>query len=1047
MTRTDCLQFKPAQRVGAIPWREASTRNIIFILLLVIGLTAAAGAQTPIPASSQFDITGFIQVATLGGPGTGAGAGAHQGGNITVNGQVITVPSETIVMLPANALTWQELFAQAPGPYGPTQTGMALADLPAPLTTYEAQVIGNRVGDTYIAGLIYISQHALNTGAGFINCMNYALGEMRVGGPIGNCAAGTRVRINDPLNPVVGTGRYGRPQSPDIRFTVDQDNPTIAAATGFPMCFPRVLADPAIPGNPDDPLCPQTQRPAAVPPATGFAASVQMNDPALPGNPPPDARIQAPFEVGDFVTFAGTLVADSGFTAGPTAGPWPGIANTYISAHTISNNIAIYTWPNTNPAYVSTEVTIVGTGGLTVIGAGEAAIRTKFEGMTTDVNPNPALQRKIHLYGIDVNPADGSTSDRDWGTIGVDPGPPLGAVKGRWRFRPPCLPFGSNPAKPDKDCVMNASGTFLPPTREMRAVIEGAWTPAGPQNTYANGIIAGQYHAPIGEYIFPENIPGAPIVENNFNTIPFLAQGGYTSSAGTLVGQLDPWPSNIVPLPACTPPGANAGGSYAVGSGGTVALNGNATGTGPFTWSWNASGGTLSDPSVQAPNFTAPAVAVDTVINLSLTATNACGAATATSTVAVSAGLAPTVNPIANQTVISGDAGTFSVSGSDPNVPASLPLSWSISQTGTPALLSLTIASTGPSTASVNYTAPSGVATPTDITVAVVATNASGVVSAPVSATITINPAVACTAPVANAGGPYTVASGSSFALGGSATGTAPITFAWATPAQGTITPLNNPTATYTAPVVIVATSVPLSLTATNSCGSNTATSSVTINAALPPVINSVAPITVLSGAPGTAVVSGSDPNNPALLPLSWTVTQNGAPALIGLAITPVSPNPPGTNATLTFVAPTLPLGQVVPSVIQLSITARNTAGLNSAPAGTSVTVNPLPDIVGVTAAEYRTGKRRLSITATSSVVSPNVVLKLQPYLTTTGTVYNPDPAVGGLGNTFTNTGGGIHTIDLVGVPEPAIPPATPMDVKSNLNGDSGPFGLTRIRQ
>jgi hypothetical protein len=146
----------------------------------------------------------------------------------------------------------------------------------------------------------------------------------------------------------------------------------------------------------------------------------------------------------------------------------------------------------------------------------------------------------------------------------------------------------------------------------------------------------------------------------------------------------------------------------------------------------------------------------------------------------------------------------------------------------------------------------------------------------------------------------------------------------------------------------------------------------------------------------------------------------------------------------------------VTPSVVQLTITARNTAPLTSAPEFTSVTVNPLPDVVAITSAEYRTGKQRLIINATSSVVSPNVALKLQPYLTTTGTIYNPDPAAGGLGNVFTNTGGGLYLLDISGAPRPACGnaagyqtpcPSTPLDVKSNLNGDSGPFALTRIRQ
>ena len=84
---------------------------------------------------------------------------------------------------------------------------------------------------------------------------------------------------------------------------------------------------------------------------------------------------------------------------------------------------------------------------------------------------------------------------------------------------------------------------FLPPTREVRAVVEGlqqflpgthtpnpaSQVPGTPTAvTAANGIFYGQYHAPIGEYIFPENVPGQPIPENNFNTIDFLAYGGYT---------------------------------------------------------------------------------------------------------------------------------------------------------------------------------------------------------------------------------------------------------------------------------------------------------------------------------------------------------------------------------------------------------------------------------------------------------------------------------------------------------------------------------------
>src|SRR5438270_264599 len=709
MTRTKRPQIKTAQLVGAIQWRKAATRNAFFTLLLLILLVAFAGAQLPVPVSSQFDITGFIQTATLGGAGSGSGVGATQGGFITVNGHVITVPSNTIVILPASALTWQELFTAAPPPYTGAATGMAAADVPAPLTTYEAHIVGNRVGDTYIAGLIWISQQALNSGQGFINCISYAnpaAPEMFVGGPIGTCGAGVRIRLNDRAVGNTGTGRYGVAFSPDVRFTVDQDNPTIAAVTGYPMCIPRVDPTIAI-----DPLCPQTQRPlvggpvACAAPATVGApcTSFTMANPAaVPLGGILDPRTQAPFEVGDFVTYAGTLVQDA--TPGtPTVGPWPGAASTYIAAHTIENNVAIYTVGGTDPAYVSIGVSIMGTGGLTVIGANEVAIRTRFEGFTSDVdagtNPGSTTntfpsQRLIKLYGIDFAAGTGAATDRSLGQISVDPGPPTGAAKGRWRFRPPCLAFGSNPAKPDKDCVMNQSGTFLPPPREVRAVIGASRdgtkapsfiapiTPASP--TAANGIVYGQYHAPVAEYAFPEVLPGlAPIPENNFNAMPFLAQGGYTSAAGTVVGMLDPWPSNVAPGPPPPPPctvlpTASTTGPYTAAAGGTIQVTGTFTNADPIlSFAWVATGGTFNNPAISNPLYTAPAAGPQT---LTFTVATCAVSASASTTVAINAPNAPTVNPAAPISLFSGAAVTIILTGSDGNHQALVPLVYTVVQ-------------------------------------------------------------------------------------------------------------------------------------------------------------------------------------------------------------------------------------------------------------------------------------------------------------------------------------------------------------------------------
>ena len=486
------------------PTYRSGTRTILSVLAIAASATPAA-AQVAIPASTQFDLVGFLQEATVD-----RASDPLSGGTLVVNGHRVVVPASTIVILPATALTWQELFARAPAPYTGVATGLALGDSPPPLTTYEVHVIGNRVlpdaghpTDQYIAGLVYLSQQGLNSGGGYVNWIDYNLGELRVGGVLGDPTTGTRVRINDPLLPGLGTGRFSKGLSPDARFTVDQDNPTVASATGYPMCLPRT--DPAVQ---DDPLCPQGNRPTGLNGA--FLSIFTMPDPAIlaPGQLP-DPRIQAPLEIGDYVTFAGTLVSDL-LVPGPTVGPYSpplglGTAGTYVSAHTLTADVAIYTFPGTNPAYVMIDVTLLGTGGLTVAGAAEAANTTRFEGMTTDPS------RVIHLYGIDYDPATGASTDRDWGMIGVDPGPTVGAVKGRWRYRPPCVAGG---LPTDKNCTPPPAGTIMPPTREVRAVLVDAATGknaanAGLAGTAANGIVWGQFHAPIADYIFPENIPGS----------------------------------------------------------------------------------------------------------------------------------------------------------------------------------------------------------------------------------------------------------------------------------------------------------------------------------------------------------------------------------------------------------------------------------------------------------------------------------------------------------------------------------------------------------
>jgi hypothetical protein len=159
---------------------------------------------------------------------------------------------------------------------------------------------------------------------------------------------------------------------------------------------------------------------------------------------------------------------------------------------------------------------------------------------------------------------------------------------------------------------------------------------------------------------------------------------------------------------------------------------------------------------------------------------------------------------------------------------------------------------------------------------------------------------------------------------------------------------------------------------------------------------------------------------------------------------TVLNPNPT-TNPTISFTY-SLPPNQVKSTTIQLEARAINSLGIISGPDFTSVTYSPLPDVVTGTTALYRVNNRRLVITASSSVNSAQVDLMLQPYLAIDGTTYNPDPAAGGVGNVFTNLGGGLYSLTLNGVPEPKIPAAKPLQVKSNLGGASPFFALTKIQ-
>src|SRR3954451_2159205 len=204
-----------AARLRALATKRTG-RTAVVMAGLAGALWVKTGAQPSVPVSAPFDMIGFIQSATVDRPDD-----LFSGGTITVNNIRMIVPRNTLLQFPATALTWQEAFALAPAPYTKLQTGMALNDVPRPATTYEARVVGNRVGSRHIVGLMFLAQQSLHAGQGYITAIDYTTGEMPVGGAAATPALYTRVRITDPI------GRFGRAFSPDVRFTIDEDNPTI----------------------------------------------------------------------------------------------------------------------------------------------------------------------------------------------------------------------------------------------------------------------------------------------------------------------------------------------------------------------------------------------------------------------------------------------------------------------------------------------------------------------------------------------------------------------------------------------------------------------------------------------------------------------------------------------------------------------------------------------------------------------------------------------------------------------------------------------------
>jgi len=520
----------------------------LVVLLLALGLfwTTVALAQLLPPAG--FDMTGYIQEATLDGTVAGtaavpvANAAPNAGGTLTINSVKMLVPNNSIVQMPAAAFAWAQLFDPAVSASRPAgrpnhlagQTGMAIMDTARTiLPACEVRAVGNITPDPvtgtprYIVGMILpVSGEMLNNVSGLITYINYQNGWFRVGGILNDPNSGAMVQINDPV------GRFGKIHSRDPRFKCDTDNPTITTASGYPVGIPRV-APPAV-----DPLCPIYNRPLngdpnfPVDPFLAVGAPLRTFTMPAPGGAPgtPDPTKQVPLMVGDWVDCQGTA-----FKQNPT-GPNTAI-NWFTHAHSLTAHLGIQTQPGTNPVYVRVEEFLFGVGPKPdpVVGpVQETSSRAVLVAFATD----PTLDATgSAIYAIQVDPNTGAETEVLFpnGNLNDASGLPTGIemddpIRGRMR-----LQLNKN----NDATTGNAVGTGKYYREYIFRV--GAGTSRQMPNV-ANGLTAGQYRLPIFDYIFAEgSVFGEPIPPFNFNDFGFLAVGNGPID-GTIFGRLDPWP-------------------------------------------------------------------------------------------------------------------------------------------------------------------------------------------------------------------------------------------------------------------------------------------------------------------------------------------------------------------------------------------------------------------------------------------------------------------------------------------------------------------------
>jgi len=315
-------------------------------------------------------------------------------GTLVVAGQAWIIPANTLIDLPANRLTLQQIIAQSPPEaLALGETGLAKGD-----STVRgrggaiADMLGNQMADgRIIAGFVFI-QKGTDFLTGDVTFIHHDEGYLCINGEMGIDGTGTMVRIND-IDAVhtiqSGLGcTDGMPNcSPDLRFGNDPENYTVVFSNGYPMCIPSTVTGGARTSGSDangegDEFCPNFNR----------EGPVRGN-----GTEAVDSRFQAPVQLGDFVSAEGNVENIHG--------------QSFFSCHTMVNGKAITTRDDTTqPSYIMADEVEWDAPGFA-----NERVKVLLIGFST------LDSSQVDIYAMDVDPATNENHERLIGSTRNNP--------------------------------------------------------------------------------------------------------------------------------------------------------------------------------------------------------------------------------------------------------------------------------------------------------------------------------------------------------------------------------------------------------------------------------------------------------------------------------------------------------------------------------------------------------------------------------------------------------------------------------------------------